>query len=202
MKTWRLRAATLADLLAIERIEVVSFGNPWLADVYAQELERDVGCVEVAERATGEIVGMFCVWCVAGEAHLMRIATAPEFRGQGVGRDLLAAALERARSAGCETMTLEVAASNGPAIDLYAAAGFSVVGRREGYYRVPPDDALLMRCELSGNVLAEATRLRGADPERVMARRGPPHERADEVERPHAGGKPGATGSSTPRESP
>ena len=149
MRRWRLRAATADDLEAIERIEVASFGNPWLADVYAQELERDIGCVEVAEATDGTIVGMFCIWCVASESHLMRIATDPSRRREGIGRDLLAAALERAQSAGCDSMTLEVAASNDAAIELYAAFGFSVVGRRVGYYRVPPDDALLMRRALA-----------------------------------------------------
>jgi [ribosomal protein S18]-alanine N-acetyltransferase len=150
MRTWRLRPATPGDLPAIERIELESFGNPWLADVYAQELERDVGCVEVAENAEASVIGVFCVWCVATESHLMRIATAPSHRRQGIGRDLLAAALDRARSAGCESMTLEVAASNEAAIELYASFGFAVVGRRVGYYRLPPDDALLMRRDLAG----------------------------------------------------
>ena len=64
-------------------------------------------------------------------------------------QDAHRAALERAQSAGCDSMTLEVAASNDAAIELYAAFGFSVVGRRVGYYRVPPDDALLMRRALA-----------------------------------------------------
>jgi [ribosomal protein S18]-alanine N-acetyltransferase len=156
VRTWRLRAARPDDLPAVERIEEASFGNPWLLDVYAQELERDIGCVEVAEAEDGIIVGVFCIWCVANEAHLMRIATAPVRRRQGIGRDLLEAALERARSAGCEHMTLEVAASNDAAIELYAAAGFQVVGRRERYYRAPPDDALLMRCELPAAEISRA----------------------------------------------
>lgn len=149
MKRWSLRPATELDLDAIEGIEAVSFGNPWPADVYAQEIERDVGRVEVAQDGEGTVIGMFCVWCVADQSHLMRIATAPAYRCRGVGRDLLRAAIARARSAGCEHMTLEVASANRAAIGLYAEAGFVVVGRREGYYRTPPDDALVMRCELT-----------------------------------------------------
>jgi [ribosomal protein S18]-alanine N-acetyltransferase len=148
VRGWHLRPATLGDLLAIEHIEVASFGNPWVADIYAQEIEREIGCVEVAEAGDGTIVGVFCIWCVADEAHLMRIATAPGHRRQGIGRELLDAAFDRARRAGCDHMTLEVAAGNRAAIDLYVAAGFSVAGRRPGYYRTPPDDALLMRRDL------------------------------------------------------
>jgi len=32
----------------------------------------------------------------------------------------------------------------------YAALGFAVTGRREGYYSGPTEDALLMRVELDG----------------------------------------------------
>jgi [ribosomal protein S18]-alanine N-acetyltransferase len=160
VRPWRLRAATSADLVAIERIEVASFGNPWLADIYAQELERDIGCVEVAEADDGAILGLFCVWCVANESHLMRIATSPEHRRQGLGRMLLRAAIERGRASGCDHMTLEVAASNDAAIELYAGVGFSVVGRRPGYYRSPPDDALLMSCDLSCDSVTEPMRRR------------------------------------------
>lgn len=148
-RSWRLRPATMHDLLAIERIEAGSFGNPWPADVYAQEIERDIGYVEVAQTFQGTVIGVSCVWCVAEQSHLMRIATAPAYRGMGVGGDLLVAALTRARDAACEAMTLEVASSNAAAVQLYARAGFAVIGRREGYYRAPPDDALVMRLELS-----------------------------------------------------
>jgi [ribosomal protein S18]-alanine N-acetyltransferase len=188
VRSWRRRAARTDDLLAIEGIEVASFGNPWLADVYAQELEREIGVVEVAESQDGTIVGVFCVWCVADESHLMRIATAPSRRREGIGRDLLEAALDSARSAGCEHMTLEVAASNEAAIELYAAAGFSVVGRRRGYYRAPPDDALLMRCELSADL--------GTCP---RPRRDAPRQARQELGRGRARSKLGTTGSSTQR---
>jgi ribosomal-protein-alanine acetyltransferase len=154
---WWLRPATSRDLDAIERIEVTSFGNPWPADVYAQEIERDVGHVDVAQSTQGEVIGVSCVWCVAGESHLLRIATAPAYRGVGVGRDLLAAAIARARDAACESMTLEVASSNAAAVQLYVQAGFCVIGRREGYYRAPPDDALVMRVQLSAGTCGPST---------------------------------------------
>ncbi len=147
----RLRRASVGDLAAIEWIEQRSFGNPWPADAYAQEMERDLASVQVAEDfGSGRVLGMACVWIVGDEAHLLRIAAAPDRRRCGVGGDLLAWALDHARDAGCTTMTLEVAARNEPALGLYRRAGFAIIGRRPGYYRVPPDDAIVMQRALDG----------------------------------------------------
>lgn len=153
----RLRRASLRDLPAIEWIEERSFGNPWPADAYAQEMERDLASVQVAEDAeTGAVLGVVCLWIVRDEAHLLRIAAAPDSRRCGVGSDLLAWALARARDAGCVTVTLEVAAKNEAALELYRGAGFAIIGRRHGYYRVPPDDAIIMQRALDGTLSPRA----------------------------------------------
>jgi ribosomal-protein-alanine N-acetyltransferase len=160
-----VRLALTSDLDAIDRIERASFGSPWPLDAYAQELERRDGWLEVAELGAAGVVGFSCTWHVpanipaherrarsgasaqdpALEAHLLRIAVDPRFRNAGVGRDLLGAVLARARAAGAEHMTLEVASANEGAIALYRAAGFVEIGRRADYYRAPPDDAIIMR---------------------------------------------------------
>ena len=55
----------------------------------------------------------------------------PEWRGQGVGTRLLAAARERARRLGCRALSLICFAENGDARRLYEREGFTVVGRRD-----------------------------------------------------------------------
>lgn len=144
-----LREARPSDLGAIDRIERAAFGNPWPLDAYAQEIEREHGILEVALVRGEGVVGFSCAWHVAEEAHLLRIATAPRFRRRGIGRDLLSAVLARARAASCGRITLEVASANGAAIHLYETVGFREIGRRSGYYRVPPDDALVMRLDFT-----------------------------------------------------
>lgn len=68
------------------------------------------------------------------------------YRGQGLGRRLLEAALAAAQARGLERVQLEVFASNAPAVALYGAAGFVDEGRRirarklDGVY----DDVLLL----------------------------------------------------------
>jgi ribosomal protein S18 acetylase RimI-like enzyme len=54
----------------------------------------------------------------------------PELRGQGVGRKLLAFALEQAAALGINTLHLEVEPGNTRAPRLYRAAGFEETGRR------------------------------------------------------------------------
>jgi len=93
-------------------------------------------------------VGFSCTWHVVAagetEAHLLRIAVDPAFQRRGLGRDLLSAVLERASADGAVRTLLEVGASNRPARKLYEALGFSEIGRRAGYYKAPPDDAVVM----------------------------------------------------------
>ena len=44
-------------------------------------------------------------------------------------------------------LSLEVRASNSPAIALYESLGFQQVGLRKNYYRKPKEDALILRKE-------------------------------------------------------
>ena len=60
------------------------------------------------------------------------LATAPEFRRQGVARALLAAAADEARRIGLIRVCLDTEVDNAPARGLYESAGFLVAaqGRR------------------------------------------------------------------------
>ena len=78
----------------------------------------------------------------------MNVAVAPAFRRQGIGEGLMIALVDALRDKGMESLTLEVRASNSPAIALYDRLGFTEVGRRPNYYTDPREDALIMRKEL------------------------------------------------------
>lgn len=142
------RPATLADLPAIATLDAACFGNPWSREVYQEELERPFARVRLLE-VGAELMGLSCAWMVADEAHLLRIATLARARRRGLGRVLLRAVIDEATAAGCREVLLEVAASNAPAVGLYASFGFHPIGRRKGYYAHPPDDAVVMRLALA-----------------------------------------------------
>jgi GNAT superfamily N-acetyltransferase len=70
-------------------------------------------------------------------------------RGQGVGRALLGAVVDRAPRAGFSRLALTVFAHNAVARALYTSLGFVEEGRRVGAYRFPDgslrDDVLMAR---------------------------------------------------------
>lgn len=92
---------------------------------------------------------------VMDEAEILTLAVHPAARRQGLGRDLLQAAMQRAAETDAQTMFLEVAEENVAARTLYAKCGFAEVGRRKRYY-ANGDDALVMRVTLTPPVAAEA----------------------------------------------
>lgn len=144
-----LRPATLDDLDAILAIEGQVFGRPWEANAWTQEIQRPFAHVDLACGSDASVLGYACTWHVVAagetEGHLLRIAVDPAHQRRGVGRDLLAAVLDRASAVPVTRVLLEVGASNGPARRLYAAHGFMEIGRRAGYYKAPPDDAVVMQ---------------------------------------------------------
>jgi RimJ/RimL family protein N-acetyltransferase len=77
----------------------------------------------------------------------------PEWRGRGIGKQLLEASLSTARSAGLERIELEVFADNEAALHLYETHGFAREGRKvhgrkfEGRYQ----DVLLMALVLNSS---------------------------------------------------
>ncbi|MFE0645507.1 GNAT family N-acetyltransferase [Streptomyces sp. NPDC058877] len=88
---------------------------------------------------------------LAANSHVRQIqglAVAEAARGQGVGRELLRAAMDRARAQGAVRMTLRVLGHNGPARALYASEGFAVEGVLPGEFLLDGayvDDVLMGR---------------------------------------------------------
>ena len=84
---------------------------------------------------------------VMDETDMMNVAVHPDFRRQGIAEALITGLVEHLKTIGSRCLTLEVRASNAPAIALYEKLGFSEIGRRKNYYRNPREDALILRKE-------------------------------------------------------
>jgi ribosomal-protein-alanine N-acetyltransferase len=77
----------------------------------------------------------FASWnAVIDEATLVNLAVAPRCRRAGLGRCLLERSRALLAGRGIRRLLLEVRESNVPARRLYEVCGFSIDGRREGYY--------------------------------------------------------------------
>lgn len=137
-----------AELLA--RLHAEAFAEGWDAAAFAQLLAMP-GAEAVLALEAEEPVGFLLARSAADEAEIITIATRPGARRRGVGRRLLSHHLDGLAARGVKHMFLEVAASNAAAIALYAASGFSEVGRRKDYYQRPDgrEDAIVMRRELA-----------------------------------------------------
>ena len=147
-----IRAATIADLSSLMRLERVSpSAGHWTEEQYRQALqpaESAKRLVLVAEENAG-VVGFLVALHVSSEWELENIVVAPSMQRTGVGKSLLDALLVRARETNSESVFLEVRESNFAARRLYEKAGFEQAGRRPSYYSYPLEDAVLYRLDLA-----------------------------------------------------
>lgn len=135
------------DAPAAARLHAV-MPEPW-SDVDWTGFLREPIVLGLGAFADDVLIAAALLRSVAGESEVLTIVVAPDRRRGGVGRELLAAALEETARSGAKTAFLEVATDNFAAISLYRSLGFVEIGRRRGYYRRSGGavDALLMRRE-------------------------------------------------------
>lgn len=134
----------IAEIAAIER---ACFHEPWSENGLREELESESNLF-LAAVEQDEVIGYVGCQTVLDEGYITNVAVAPAHRRKGVAAKLLAELRARAEAKELSFVTLEVRASNIPAITLYEAAGYVPVGTRKNFYSAPREDALLMTCFL------------------------------------------------------
>ena len=153
--TFRLVRLTPEHAQAVHRLETACFSLPWshaqLAAALGQPhclflgLARGTGAPDatgLAYNATA-LAGYISCHCAAQELEILNLAVDAACRRRGLGRALLASALQMARKMAMEQAVLEVRESNIPAIRLYESLGFAPAGRRRRYYADTGEDALV-----------------------------------------------------------
>ncbi len=130
-----VRAATIEDLAAIAEIQARSpEASQWDPASYLT-----YQCLVAIDP---QVVGFLVARQTApGEREILNLAVEPSQRRRGVARALLQAELGDEKT----QWFLEVRASNTGAIELYQNSGFRVAGRREAYYRDPPEPGIVMK---------------------------------------------------------
>ncbi len=144
----RVRALRKADLPQVLDNEDAAYEFPWSPGIFDDCLNMGYPAW-VAEDAAGQILGHGVLSMAVGEAHVLNLGVHPQYHRQGVGRALLQAMLEHARSESAIRMFLEVRVSNAAARALYRAHGFEEVGLRKGYYPLASgrEDAVVLRLD-------------------------------------------------------
>ncbi len=143
---YKLTPMTMEHIPQVAALERACFSRPWSEESLQGELWNDAAVVIVAEGEDGTVLGYAGLQTVLDEGYINNVAVDERFRRQGVADELIAAFV-RFGQARLAFLTLEVRASNQPAISLYAKHGFGEVGRRKNYYDDPKEDALLMTLE-------------------------------------------------------
>jgi [ribosomal protein S18]-alanine N-acetyltransferase len=143
--------ASLRDAAVLANIHSASFHRGWGESEFERMLmERNTLVHRL--RIGRKIIGFSVSRMAADEAEILSIAVAEKHRGRGLSNNLLLTHLGHLAGRGVRAVFLEVEENNQPARRLYQRAGFTVVGRRERYYRQnggEPLNALLMRRDLS-----------------------------------------------------
>lgn len=144
-----LRRATAADLSDVAAMERACYPDPWPPSAFASLPDNPRVFFAVVRDDQNRLTGYAIAWHVMDEGELANLAVAPEARRRGIASELLAAVLDDATRRGTTRVFLEVRESNTAARALYSARGFDEVGRRKGYYRLPVEDALILRRTLT-----------------------------------------------------
>jgi len=147
MTTVTVRPMRWWDIGPVMQLEHELFGaEAWTDTMFWSELaEHDSRWYVVA--ASGVDVLAYAGLCAYAphEAYVQTIAVAPGAQRRGIGTRLLTDLIAEASRRGCRYLDLEVRADNSVAIALYERHGFTVTGRRRGYYQPSGTDALVMR---------------------------------------------------------
>ena len=130
----------------VAQLEALCFSDPWSEKSIAGELENILALWYVALE-DDRVVGYIGSQTVCGETDVMNVAVHPDYRRRGIGQILIETLIRELKNLGSISLTLEVRASNTPAIGLYEKMGFQQVGLRKNYYRNPREDALILRKE-------------------------------------------------------
>lgn len=154
---YRIERARYEDLGVVKALNEMLLPENYPFYFY-ETLYRDYGDAFYVARVGGEIVGY--VMCRVEKefrleipfrfdrvGHIVSIAVKPEYRGMGIGRSLMEAAIKALRERyGVKYVYLEVRVSNTGAIRFYERLGFRIVKRVGGYYR-DGEDAYIMRLD-------------------------------------------------------
>jgi ribosomal-protein-alanine N-acetyltransferase len=141
-----IRTGTSSDVTAVAAIERDCFADPWSERSFLELLGSHAAIFLVATRSGPEIIfGYIIAVAVGDQAEILNLAVIPSARRQGLGGELLDAALAAASARGAREVFLDVRESNKSALGLYGSRGFAALGRRSRYYRKPVEDALVLR---------------------------------------------------------
>jgi len=135
---------TLNDIDKVLIIEELCFNTPWSKKSFYEDIKNNNLSIYFVAKTADRIIGYASMWKVLNEGQIMNIAVHPEFRGVGVGRNLITALINISKKEEITDLILEVRRSNIIAKELYLKFGFQIEGIRKSYYSDNGEDAIIM----------------------------------------------------------
>lgn len=148
-----IRPATAGDVPSIRALERQADTAAHWAEreydvLFAVDAPARIALVAVNEADAAQIHGFVIARCALVQWEVENLVVEGKQRRLGTGTKLMGELLLQAHAEGATSVLLEVRESNFAARRLYEKLGFSEQGRRSGYYRDPPEDALLLQISL------------------------------------------------------
>ncbi|HKE34993.1 MAG TPA: ribosomal protein S18-alanine N-acetyltransferase [Candidatus Acidoferrum sp.] len=144
-----IRTLRAEDAVAVAGILRQSPEAVFWREASVREVLEWKGILGFASEVKVEVIAFLIARQVRDEAEILNLAVAPGSRRKGEGGTLLGAAVAELRKRGVTRVFLEVRESNAAGIAFYEKHRFSRAGRREGYYRVPVEAAIVMEIGLT-----------------------------------------------------
>lgn len=127
-----IRYAEVKDINDINKLGEILHKN--FSNLYKIEemLEEEITKILVYV-INDEVVAFLIATCLYETVDILSIVVNPKFRRRKIGSNLIDYLISEL-DYNVETITLEVAVNNEPAINLYKNFGFEIINIRKGYY--------------------------------------------------------------------
>ena len=123
----------------IALLEQSCFSMPWSENSIRYELSNPLSLWVVAMEGDC-VAGYVGSQSVMGEADMMNLAVAPNYRRKGIGERLVTELVSYLAKRDVSSLTLEVRASNDPAINNQYCHNFAITVRhRQAYHHLPDE---------------------------------------------------------------
>lgn len=139
-----IRKALEDDVNAIFTIDKFSFEMPWSKNSIRMLIVEDKLAEILIAALDGKVTSYISYMKIFDEIHIQNVATAPEYRGRGIGSKLLKHLISYADDNNLK-ITLEVNTKNTRALSLYKKYGFKAVSIRKDYYGIDKDAFIMWR---------------------------------------------------------
>jgi len=144
---WMIRR-DMAEVLAIEQH---SFDHPWCEEDFLRCL-RQRNCIGMVAEQGERIAGFMIYELHKSKLYLLNFAVHPEFRRQGVGRQMVAKLVSKLSQHRRTRIVLEVRETNLAAQLFYRELSFRAVQVLQNHYDDSGEDAYLMQYRLESAV--------------------------------------------------